>query len=125
MTGRLGARLTVPPFRSLSLTVCGGVVPSALLEAALSLRQALAGFDPALFSGPDCAQLAAVLAATEKACAGAALLAAARAVRCGAHREAGFADGAAWVAHQSGATPGQARQALGTAAGLEDLPGTK
>ena len=98
---------------------------SALLSAAASLRQALAGFEPGLLSGADCARVAEELAATEKACAAARLLAAARAVGCGAHQERGFPDGAAWMARQVGGTAGQARQALEAAGGLKDCPGTK
>jgi hypothetical protein len=100
-------------------------VPGSLLSAAVSLREALSGFEPALLSGADCGRLAEELAATEKACAAARVLAAARAVECGAHRERGFQDGAAWVAHQAGGTLAQARQALGTAAGLSECPGTR
>ena len=82
-------------------------------------------FEPELLSGVDCAALAEELAATEKACAAARLLASARAVACGAHKEPGFNDGAAWMARQVGGTTGQARQALETAAGLADCPGTR
>ncbi len=98
---------------------------SAVLSAAASLRRALVGFDPSLLSGTDCAALAEALAATEKACAGARLLAGARAVSCGAHKGRGFSDGAAWVARQVGATTGQARQGLETAAGLAGCPSTQ
>ena len=98
---------------------------SAVLSAAGSLRRALVGFDPSLLSGTDCAALAEALAATEKACAGARLLAAARAVSCGAHKGRGFSDGAAWVARHVGATTGQARQGLEVAAGLAGCPSTQ
>ena len=100
---------------------------SAVLSVATaaSFRLACAGFQPELLSGADCAALAEELAATEKACAAARLLAAARAVTCGAHRARGFNDGAAWMARQVGGTTGQARQALETAAGLVDCPGTQ
>ena len=47
-----------------------------VLEAARVLREALAGFDPALLSGADCARAAEELAATEKACGAARALAA-------------------------------------------------
>ena len=87
---------------------------SAVLSAATaaSFRQSCAGFEPELLSGADCAALAEELAATEKACGAARLLAAARAVACGAHQARGFNDGAAWMARQVGGTTGQARQAL-------------
>jgi len=98
---------------------------SALLSAAASFRQALAGFEPGLLSAESCARVAEELAATEKACAAARLLAAARAVGCGAHQGRGFSDGAAWMARQVGGAAGQARQALEAAAGLEGCPGTR
>ncbi len=50
----------------------------SVLEWAAGLRAALAGLDPGLLSGADCAVVAEELAATEKACAGVRLLAAAR-----------------------------------------------
>ncbi len=96
----------------------------SVLEWAAGLRSALAGFEPGLLSGADCARLAEELAATEKACAGVRLLAAARAVDCGAHHERGAHDGAVWVARQSGVTVGQARQALETASRLASCPDT-
>ena len=79
-------------------------MPGAVLSAASAalFREACAGFEPELLSGTDCAVLAEELAATEKACAGARLLAAARAVSCGAHQGRGFPDGAAWMARQVG-----------------------
>jgi hypothetical protein len=94
------------------------------VATAASFRQSCAGFEPELLSGADCAALAEELAATVKACDAARLLAAARAVACGAHQARGFNDGAAWMARQVGGTTGQARQALETAAGLKDCPGT-
>jgi Domain of unknown function (DUF222)/HNH endonuclease len=100
-------------------------VSSPVLAAAFGLREALARFEPAEFSGTDCAALAEELAVTEKACSSARLLAAARAAHTGAHRERGFKDGAAWLARQSGTTGSQAREALETAQRLEDCPDTK
>jgi hypothetical protein len=100
-------------------------VSVSVLAAAVSLREALAGFEPGVFSGSDCARLAEELAATEKACAAARVLAATRAVESGAHREQGFTDGAAWLARASGGTGSQCRQALETAKRLEDCPDTK
>ncbi len=97
----------------------------SVLVWAAGLREALAGFDPGLLSGSDCARLAEELAATEKSCATGRLLAAARAVDCGAHHERGCHDGAGWVARHSGTTVGQARHALQTADGLESCPDTK
>ncbi len=97
----------------------------SVLEWAAGLRSALAGLEPGLLSGEDCAVVAEELAATEKACAGVRLLAAARAVDCGAHHQLGVSDGAAWVARQSGVTVSQGRQALATATRLDACPDTK
>ncbi|MBO0732324.1 MAG: hypothetical protein J2P57_23890, partial [Acidimicrobiaceae bacterium] len=94
----------------------------SVLEAAVMLREALAGFDPRLLSGADCALVAEGLAATEKACAAARTAAGARAIETGAHRERGFADGIAWLACHAGTTSGAARQAVQTAAAVEDCP---
>lgn len=96
-----------------------------VLAAADSLRKALSGFNPEVISGRDCALVAEQLPATEKACAAARLMAAARAVSAGAHHERGFRDGPAWLARHSGVTAGQARQALDTAGGLDRCPATK
>ncbi len=98
---------------------------SSAAAAAASFRQMLAGLEPELASGTDSAAFSDELAATEKACAAARLLFSARAVACGAYKQRGFNDGAAWMAHQVGGTTGQARQALETAAGLADCPGTR
>jgi len=100
-------------------------MPASILAAAQALRDALAGFEPGIFSGTDCAQVADALAATEKACAAARLLSVARAVETGAHRDQGFKDGASWVARQTGTTGSQARKALDTADRLGNCPDTK
>jgi hypothetical protein len=47
-------------------------VSEGVLQAAQVLRAALGSFDPARWSGSDCARLAEELAATEKACGAAA-----------------------------------------------------
>ena len=99
--------------------------PAAVLAASAALRAALAAFDPRLLRGPDCARLAEDLAVTEKACATVRLLTAARAVDSGAHLAAGFKDGAAWLARQSGGTAQQARRDLETADRLDDCPQTR
>jgi hypothetical protein len=101
----------------------GGEV--SVLSMVVSLRQALASFEPELCSSSDCARLAGELTATAKACTAASVMAAARAVEAGAHKEMGVADGPRWLARQSGSTPGQARQALDMVKSLEDLPDTK
>ena len=100
-------------------------LPDSVLGAAARLREVLAGFEAGVWSGPECARLAEELAATEKACASVRLLAAARAVAAGVHRQRGFSDGAAWLARQSGSTAGQARQALATAERLEECGETR
>ncbi|MBV8304342.1 MAG: DUF222 domain-containing protein, partial [Acidimicrobiia bacterium] len=89
------------------------------------LREELAAFEPALFSGTECAFLVTVFAAAEKACAGAKARAAARAVATGAHRDMGFADPEDWLARASGSSSHQARTDLKTAERLEDCPATK
>jgi HNH endonuclease len=100
-------------------------VSGSLLSEAASFRVILAGFDPHVLSGRDCARVAEDLAVTEKACAAARLLASARAVAAGAHRDRGFRDGAAWLSQQSGTTGTAARQALETANRLEDCSATR
>ena len=103
----------------------GAGAGAALLAAAAALRVALGGFDAGIFSGADCAQITAELAATEKACQTVRLLAAARAVSAGVHRQAGYRDGASWLARQSGTTGRQAQRELVTAGRLEDCPSTR
>jgi 5-methylcytosine-specific restriction endonuclease McrA len=90
-------------------------MPASIIEAMDQLRLLLAGFDPGVYSGDDCVRLVEGFAATEKACAGARMLAANRAVECRSHEKKGFADGANWLARQSGITPGEAKRTLKTA----------
>ncbi|MDA8316667.1 MAG: HNH endonuclease signature motif containing protein [Actinomycetota bacterium] len=94
-------------------------------EAAGALRRVLEGLEPSVYGASDAATLADELSWTEKACAAARLLLAARAVACGAHKDAGVADPARWVAHQAGTTRRQAKDALMTAASLPSCPATK
>jgi hypothetical protein len=101
------------------------LVAGSLLEDVASLRERLTGFEPGEFSGADCAHLADQLALLEKGSAAARLMAATRAVECGAHKQQGFNDPNAWLARQSGSTVSQARQALDTARRLDDCPDTK
>lgn len=91
----------------------------------MALQAVLADFEVATYTGLDCARIADELAATEKACAAARILAARRAAECGAHRARGFSDAAAWIAKQSGTTRSQAKDALTTAERLGQLPDTK
>ncbi len=95
-----------------------------VLSAAEELRKEISAFDPALYSGADCARLAEALAQAEKACAAARARAAARAVACGAHQDLGYADGADWLAQTTGALRAEARAELETAGSLPDLPAT-
>ncbi|MGH9036984.1 MAG: DUF222 domain-containing protein [Acidimicrobiia bacterium] len=97
----------------------------SLLAAARALRAALAGFEPGLCAGEDCAVVVEELAATEKACAAARVRAAARASDCGAHREKGFADAADWLARASGTSTVAAKAELETARALEEMPETR
>ena len=85
----------------------------------------LGSFDPALFTGADCAAIAARLAGLEKASDAAMTLAASRAASCGAHRAAGFADAPEWLAGLRGTTTSTARSALETAAALDACPATQ
>ena len=96
-----------------------------VLVAAEALRAALAHFDPALWSGADCARVAEELAATEKACGTARALAGARAASSRAHRERGYGDAADWLAAVSGRGRGEAQAELDTARALEELPATR
>ncbi len=95
------------------------------LALAKELREELAGFEPALYSGADCAAVVEALAGTEKACAAAKTRAALRATECGVHREAGFFDAEDWLARTSGTSAHQAREDLKTAERLADCPATK
>ena len=93
---------------------------SSIVAAATALREALSGFEPETFSGADCALIADELATTQKACSGARLLAAQRAVDCRAHEQQGFQDGAEWMATRLGITPGEAKRNLNTAGKFGD-----
>jgi hypothetical protein len=88
---------------------------ASIIEALEQLRSFLATFDAGVYGGDDCVRLVEDLAATEKACAGARMLAASRAVECKSHEKKGFNDGADWLARQSGITPGEAKRKLKTA----------
>jgi hypothetical protein len=104
----------------------GGVSSDVLsVASAASFRKSCTALDPELLSGDDCLALHDELAVAVKAGQAALLLLSARAVACGAYKQTGFNDGAAWMARQVGGTTGQARQALETAAGLVDCPGTR
>src|SRR5687768_650194 len=96
----------------------------SLVTRAGALRESLRDFDAGLLSGADCAAVVRELALLEKACASAKARVAARASDCGAHRDAGFADAADWLARASGSSTGAARAALDTTAALSRCPET-
>ncbi len=96
-----------------------------LLAKARALREALVAFDPRLWAGEDSAVVAEELAETGKACDAARVLAAARAVECGAHRQKGFADAADWLARTSGTSTVEAKAELETARALREMPDTR
>lgn len=100
-------------------------MPAAVSHAASSLLEALRAFEPEEFSGRDCGSLAERLAVVEKACAAARARAAARAAKCGAHRELGFADASDWLARATGSARGAARAELETAEALDGIPEAK
>lgn len=95
-----------------------------VLEVVEQACKAVARLDPAVFSGEDCAEIAEVLARAEKTYAGARARAAARAAACGAHRSRGFADGAEWLARQSGKSRAEALDELRAGRALSALPAT-
>lgn len=95
-----------------------------LRTAIRGLRAAIAALDPDVVGGDECRRLASELATVEKACAAARVRVAARAAACGAHRRAGFADPADWLAREAGTTIAEAKTALDTAALLQSLPAT-
>lgn len=96
-----------------------------LLGLVQEFRAALVQFEPAGYSGDDCAVLVEELATAEKACAAARVRAAVRAGSCGAHRERGFADASDWMARAAGTSSAAAKSALDMAAALDDLPGVR
>ena len=100
-------------------------MPDSLLSSIRALRASLSCFDPKRCTGEDAAALAEELAATEKACAAARVLAAARTAECGAHRQKGFADAADWLARTSGTSVGEAKTALATAKALDAMSETR
>jgi hypothetical protein len=96
-------------------------VVSRLSRLVDALCEALASFDPALWSGEDCAVLAARLARTAKACETASARSAARAAECG---RVGAAP-AVFLARMGGCTTGAARSALATVQSVVACPRTE
>ena len=95
---------------------------ASLLERCAALRIDVAGVDVEVLSGEDCRALAEELARCEKAFAVVRARAGARAAACGAHRDAGFGDGAEWMARATGSSLGQARGEMRTVQGLGRCP---
>jgi Domain of unknown function (DUF222)/HNH endonuclease len=100
-------------------------VLDAVEKAACELQSELAVFDLSSRSGPQCMSIVETLARTEKACAAARALAAARAIELGSIRAQGFASGPEWLAQQMGSTSGEARLAIETAATVNSCPEVK
>src|SRR5437870_7928083 len=113
-----------PPVESLHAYPWRRGVSESIVAAAEALCESLRGFDPELYSGPDCAAIVEKLAAAEKLSSSVRVRAALRAADCGAHRAAGFADAAEWLARRSGTSFGAARAAMDTAGALESCPAT-
>jgi len=89
-----------------------------VLASMRECRAAVAGLDPALLSGADCAAVAEEAARLERAVAALRARAAARAAECGAHRDRGFRDAAEWLSRTSGTSLNEARAAIATADAL-------
>ena len=85
----------------------------------------LAGLDPEVYSGTDCAEVVELLARAEKRSAGARLLFAARAAECRAYKERGYSSPATWLARTSGVSAGEAKSSLDTAVHLAECPETR
>jgi len=90
-----------------------------------ALVRALRGFEPAEYSGEDCAKLVKTFTRAEKALAAARTRAAARAAECNEHRKEGFADPSEWLSRHSGTTARDAKDDLNTIKQLEGLPDTR
>jgi hypothetical protein len=74
--------------------------------------------------GGACASLVEAIARVEKVCSVVRVRLAARAAQCGAHRAAGFAEPAEWLARVSGVSAAGARSDLATVAALASCPNT-
>ncbi len=118
---RVGRAVCVtPPWHRGGMGEVRGIV-----EAAGALRRSLVDLALEGFSGEEAATLFEELSSTEKACAAARLMMAARAVGLGAHKEAGVADPSHWVARTTGTTRRDAKDALELARRLETHQRTK
>jgi Domain of unknown function (DUF222)/HNH endonuclease len=88
------------------------------------LCAALGDFDPALFSGADCAVLVEQFARAENALGAARARAAVRAGECGEHRARGFAATSDWLANAVGSSTREARAELDTVRAMAACPET-
>ena len=98
---------------------------SGIVQLVDSLCDALVSFDPALWSGADCVDLAERFARAPKSCEAASVRAAAGAANCGAYRSRPDATARDWLARVSGSTAGAARAALETVARLDECRATR
>ena len=97
----------------------------SLVSEAVALRTRMRSVEIELLSGEVCGLLAEEMARVEKASAALRAMAAVRAVDCGAHRGAGFADPDEWLARMTGETRHKARADLATGSRLADCPTTR
>lgn len=100
-------------------------MPMSLRSVAKAFEDALAGFEPRLLSGDDAAAAVEALARVERLAATARARAAARVEECGAHRGRGFHRAADWLAHETGAPAGRAREEIDTVKAAEQMAGTR
>lgn len=98
---------------------------SRVVGAAEAFLASVVDFDPGAVSVPACVRVADLAARVEKAASCLRVLAASRAVACGAHKTQGVPDPVSWVARQGGTTGSDARKALELARSLEHHPMTK
>ena len=85
----------------------------------------LVTFDPAVWSGAQCAELVEALARAETSIAVVRTRAALRAAACGEHRQRGFREPADWIARTTGSTARDARAELETTKELASCPATQ
>jgi hypothetical protein len=100
-------------------------LPLPLLATLDRARAALAELDVTAHSPTTCADLTEALAALERACATARILAAARAAEADAHRDRGFHRAADWLSRVIGTTAGDAERSLTAGQRLADMPETR
>ncbi|HVC14947.1 MAG TPA: DUF222 domain-containing protein [Acidimicrobiales bacterium] len=96
-----------------------------IVAAAKAFLSGIAAFDPGDVPPSDCVVVFEAASRVENAAGALRLVAGARAVECGAHKEQGHADPASWLARQSGTTGKDARQGLDLARKLVGHPETR